>query len=77
MNIGISITELYFKIKDNLSTTLIELRKFCIDTTSKRLHLLIEDDCRYELSKNLNLLIELAPNLDGMYFDNKMIEKQR
>lgn len=72
---GINITELFLKIENNLILTLVELSKFCGNDVKKRLHLLIADKCRDELSKNLKLLTALSKNIDGLYFNMTAVDK--
>lgn len=72
---GINITKLFLKIEDNLILTLIELKQFCANNNEKRLHLLIADKCREELSKNLNIMTALSKNIDGLYFNKTAVEK--
>lgn len=72
---GINITELFFKVRSNVEADLVGLKQFFGEDKSKRLHLLFEDSSRADLSKNLKLLKSLSPNIDGLYFDNTVINK--
>lgn len=72
----IEITDLFFKVEGNVATTLKELKIFFGENTLKRLHLLFEDTSRSSLENSLDLLIELEPNIDGLYFEEIIINKK-
>lgn len=75
VNNRIKITELYIHINENVVADLQYIREFCDGDTSKRLHVSFDDSCRAVLSKNLKSLLALRTNVDGLYFDGRILHK--
>lgn len=77
VNHRINITDLYIHIEneENVVADLVYLREFCAADTSKRLHVSFDDSCREVLSKNHKSLLALQANVDGLYFDDRILAK--
>lgn len=71
--VNVHVNQLFFVLNGNMAVSLRALCVLCKQRICHRLHLKIPDRCRSELTRNMNQLIELAPHIEGLYFENTII----